>query len=303
MIDFTEIAYDSDDWELFARDFLSELGFTIESPPDRGPDQGKDMLILETVSGTLHHYTFRWLVSCKHYATSGNSVNESKDEPNILERLRAFQADRFMGFYSTIASSGLNTRLRELRKNGDIRDYQIFDRKRIEDYLLRLGFSRIFCRYLPESAKHVRPLHKVLDEYIPITCDVCGKDLLEALYRENYRALIAQVEVRDDELGITTVKRMYFACKGACDKQMERSCWNEFNTPAGWKDLSDLTIPAEFLRWIIATLNRLRSGVHRYSDDAFQKEKELIMALSQKVFREMTERERQRVRDLFRFSR
>jgi hypothetical protein len=92
MIDFTEITYDSDDWELFARDFLAEIGFTIESPPDRGPDQGKDMLVLETVSGKLHHYTFRWLVSCKHFATSGKAVNESKDEPNILERMRAFQA-------------------------------------------------------------------------------------------------------------------------------------------------------------------------------------------------------------------
>lgn len=300
MIDFTEIPYDSDDWELFARDFLTELGFTIESPPDRGPDQGKDMLVLETVSGKLHHYTFRWLVSCKHFATSGNAVNESKDEPNILERMRAFQADGFLGFYSTIVSSGLNTRLRELRARGDIRDYQIFDHKRIENYLIRLGFSRIFTRYLPESAKNLRPLHKVLDEYVPIACDVCGKDLLEALYRDNYSGLVAQVEVTDSASGVTTVERMYFACKGKCDKQMEEACWNEFKTPAGWKDLSDIVIPADFLRWIMATFNRLRSGEYRYTDAAFEKEKQLIMALSQKVFREMTERERERVRDLIR---
>jgi len=302
MIDFTEISYDSDDWELFARDFLAELGFTIESPPDRGPDQGKDMLVLETVSGKLHHYTFRWLVSCKHFATSGNAVNESKDEPNILERMRSFQADGFLGFYSTIASSGLNGRLRELRNNVDIRDYQIFDHKRIEDYLMRLGFSRIFTRYFPESVKHVRPLHKVLDEYVPIACDVCGKDLLEALYQEPYSGLVAQVEVHDKASGITTIERMYFACKGECDKRMEDACRREFDTMAAWKDLSDLVIPADLLRWIMATLNRLRSGEYRYTDRAFQKEKELIMGLSQKVFREMTERERERVRDLIRFS-
>ena len=289
MIDFKEIPYDADDWELFARDFLAELGFTIESPPDRGPDQGKDMLALETVTGKLHSYTFRWLVSCKHFATSGNAVNESKDEPNILERMRSFQADGFIGFYSTIASSGLNGRLRELRIRGDIRDYQLFDHKRIEDYLMRLGFSRIFTRYFPESSKKMRPLHKVLDEYVPIACDVCGRDLLEALYRENYKGLVAQVEVTDGASGVTTIESMYFACKGKCDKEMQERCRHEFKTSSGWKALS---------RWIMATLNRLRSGKYKYADAAFEKEKQLIMALAQNVFREMTERERERVRTL-----
>lgn len=298
MIDFKEIAYDSDDWELFARDFLSELGFTIESPPDRGPDEGKDMLVLETVSGNLHHYTFRWLVSCKHFATSGSAVNETKNEHNILERMRVFRADGFLGFYSTIASSGLNTRLRELRDGGYIRDYQIFDHKRIEDHLLRLGLSRILSRYFPQSAKLVRPLHRLLDEYVPIACEVCGKDLLESLYRENYSGLVAQVERTDAASGVTMIDCLYFACKGLCDKQMEMICWNRYNTSVQWKDISDLVIPTEFLRWIMATINRLRSGEYRYTNDAFEKEKALIMALSQKVFREMTEREQERVRDL-----
>lgn len=292
MIDFKEIPYENDDWELFVRDFLSEAGFTIESPPDRGPDGGKDMLALETLTGKIHHYTFRWLVSCKHFATSGKSVNE-KDEPNILERMEAFKADGFLGFYSTIASSGLNGRLRDLRNNGTIKDYQIFDHKRIEDYLMRLGFSRIFTRYFPKSVKRVRPLHKVLDEYIPIACDVCGKDLLEALYRENYSGLVAQFKRFDKSSSITTVEDMYFACKGKCDKQMDA----RLHKPTGWKDLSDLAIPAELLRWIMATFNQLRAGV-KYTDRAFAKEKQLIIALSQKVFREMTERERERVREL-----
>lgn len=33
MIHFSEIKPDTDDWELFPRDFLRELGLTIESPP------------------------------------------------------------------------------------------------------------------------------------------------------------------------------------------------------------------------------------------------------------------------------
>jgi hypothetical protein len=298
MIDFTEIASDSDDWELFARDFLSELGFMIESPPDRGPDRGKDMLALESVVGKLRSYSFRWLVSCKHFARSGKAVNESSDEPNVLERVRSFRADGFLGFYSTLASSGLNGRLRDLQSRGDIRDYQIFDHRLIEQYLLHLGFSRVLFRYFPESAKRIRPLHNVIDEYVAIKCDICGKDLLEALYQENYNGLVAQVEVRDPETGVQRVEEMYFSCKGKCDKQLENRYWQKYGAVSGWHDLSDLAIPAEFLRWIIATLNRLRSGKHGYSDSAFRKEKTLIMGLAQKVFREMTERERERVREL-----
>jgi hypothetical protein len=48
------------------------------------------LLITEEVKGKLHRDKFRWLVSCKHYATSNKSVNEN-DERNILERLKGFK--------------------------------------------------------------------------------------------------------------------------------------------------------------------------------------------------------------------
>ncbi len=40
MIDFKEIPT-GEIWELFARDFLQERGFYIESMPDRGADAGR----------------------------------------------------------------------------------------------------------------------------------------------------------------------------------------------------------------------------------------------------------------------
>ena len=43
MIDYCEIPSDGEIWELFARDLLEELGFIIESGPDRGADGGKDI--------------------------------------------------------------------------------------------------------------------------------------------------------------------------------------------------------------------------------------------------------------------
>ena len=146
MIDYTEIPYNSDLWELFARDFLQKLGFHIESPPDRGADGGKDMLVTEEIQGPVFKGRFRWLVSCKHYATSGKAVNETDDEPNILERMKSFKAGGFLGFYSTLASAGLNTRLRQLRENENIEQYRVFDHKLIENYLVPFLINKFqFC--------------------------------------------------------------------------------------------------------------------------------------------------------------
>ena len=124
MVDFTELP-DGEVWEHFARDFLAESGFQIETSPDRGADAGKDFLVTERLVGRVNTYPFRWLVSCKHFAKSGKSVSE-QDEPNIRERLESFRADGFLGFYSTIPSSGLNSRLMALRNEHKIRDYRIF---------------------------------------------------------------------------------------------------------------------------------------------------------------------------------
>ncbi len=300
MIDFTEITHTDDTWELFARDFLIELGFFIESTPDRGPDGGKDLLVSGQLKGALGKYRFKWLVSCKHFAKSGKSVKEA-DEPNPIERIKSFGANGFIGFYSTLPSSGLNTRLNDLKTKNEIRDYRVFDGKLIENYLIRIGYSRVLMRYLPESYKKIKPLHKVFEDYLPIKCDVCDKDLLEALYHEQRRAVTAQASSRDEE-GVETVEHMYFACKGQCDKQLRDMIYQKHKLVTGWNDITDLAIPLNFLRYIIATLNRFNHGKYKYSKEAFEKEKYLIMALSQKVFREMTEAEQERVATLMQYS-
>lgn len=295
MIDYKEIPFSNDNWELFARDFLLQLGFYVESNPDRGPDGGKDLLVSEQLKGNLGKYRFKWLVSCKHYAKSGNSVKET-DEPNILERIKSFGADGFIGFYSILPSSGLNSRLTNLKCNHDIKDYRVFDGKLIENYLLRIGYSKVMMRYLPESYKKIKPLHKLFDDYLPIKCDVCGKDLLEALYRDVRLALSAQATKYIDDVEI--VEHMYFACKGSCDKILDERMFEQYDLVTGWNDLTDLVIPTNFLRYIIATINRMNTGRYKYSEEAFKKEKHLIMALAQKVFREMTETEVKRITEL-----
>jgi len=146
---------------IFCKRLSSRVRFFIESTPDRGPDGGKDLLISEDLQGTLNQYRFKWLVSCKHFATSNKSVSE-KDELNIQERVDSFKADGFIGFYSTLPSSGLNKRLSDLKDNNKIKDYRVFDSKLIENYLVRMGFSKLLMRYLPNSYKKIKPMHLVL---------------------------------------------------------------------------------------------------------------------------------------------
>lgn len=292
MIDYTEIPYDSDYWELFARDFLQKFGFQIESPPDRGPDGGKDILVTEEIQGTLYKGRLRWLVSCKHFATSGNSVSE-RDEPNILERLASFKAEGFVGFYSTISSSGLNTRLRQLKENNEIKEYRILDNKLIENYLITSGFSELMFRYFPESYKRIKPLHLITSKYEPLKCDYCDKDLLISLFQEEYTALIAFAEKYDSEKNVSYIEDIYCACKGECDRTLEaETITKKYIT--GWRDISDLVIPVEFLRFIFAIINRLREGRDIYTDEAYNKLRKIIIALAQKVLHFTTEEERER---------
>ncbi len=298
MIDFKELSHTDDTWELFARDFLRERGFFIESPPDRGPDGGKDMLVTERLRGNLNKYQFRWLVSCKHFANSGNSVSE-REEQNILERVSSFKADGFLGFYSTIASSGLNKRLKDLRDEKKIRDYSIFDHKAIENLLITVGYSHLLMRYFPDSYELVKPLHLISDEYEPLLCKACGKDILMALFESDYSANIVQAFKWDQEKNINFIQDVYCCCK-TCDSSLESSV-RAAGLMSGWSEISDLVIPIEFLRHLFATMNRIRDGHDVYTDEAFKKAKSILISLAQKVLRSTTDRERDRFKVLMSF--
>jgi len=292
MIDFTEIFFDTDGWELFARDFLAERGFYIESTVDRGADQGKDMLVVEQLKGRLGQYRMRWLVSCKHYAKSGNSVS-AQDEQNIGDRLDQFKADGFIGFYSTLASAGLNERLRELRDNKKIKDYAILDHKLIENALVTTGYSHLLMRYLPKSYAAMKPTHLVTAKYEALPCEICGEDLLPSLEPQKRQANVVFSYPIGDATERTHYQGIYVVHKEPCDKELQRRLKAQ-NMMTGWKDLDDLIIPVEYLRFILASMNRLRDGNDKYTDEAYQQEKHILIALAQRALRLTTEKDRER---------
>jgi hypothetical protein len=302
MIDFTEIK-NGEKWELFARDFLSENGFYIESAPDRGPDGKKDLIISENLKGNLGNYKFTWLVSCKHYANSKKSVTE-KDEPNVLDRIKSFNCDGFIGFYSTIPSSGLNTRLNKLKDKGNIKDYRVYDHKLLENYLLTIGYSITLMRYFPISYKNIKPLHILYNEYLPLNCKKCNTDLLIKIYDNDYSGIICLVEkgidfkskIDNNDL----IEDLYWVCKGGCDIEIEAQLVKEKKITS-WKDIGDLVNPSYFMKWLLSILNSIESGKDKFSKDAFEKLKYFILAISQKVIREMTQREVYKFNELVNF--
>jgi hypothetical protein len=152
-----------DSFEFFARDYLRELGYEILKEPSRGADGGMDLIVQNRRSlGKENEIIKTWLVSCKHFAQSGKSVGLD-DEHDILDRVRAHHCQGFLGFYSTLPSSALRTRLDNLRTSIDT---LTIDRESIEAVVI--GNPRLvslFQRYFPSSYHRWRT---EVDKYEPV---------------------------------------------------------------------------------------------------------------------------------------
>lgn len=282
-----------DTFELFARDFLEFMGFKITSTPDRGADGGKDIIAEEARVGVGGSTTVKWLVSCKHKATSGNSVSPN-DESNISDRLQANNCDAFMGFYSTLPSAGLNRILEGLNF-----EHLVYDREKIENQLLHSSKGlKIAERYFPDSLSKwrtdiPRPAQLFADQ-VSLECHVCQKDLLE----QNEKAIISlwqKLEDRDYSKP-DAFEGIYWTCRGHCD-QVLRAQKRKDGLIDGWQDVSDLMMPTLYIRWVIVILNEQRAGV-TYTDEAFDALKKILLVLFPYVSRHLSDKEKERIQAL-----
>ena len=289
LIDFNEIPAEGGRWTLFAQDFLQELGFHVESLPCRCTEPHGDFFAVEQVKGTFNRLPFRWLVSGKHKAATRTVVRET-EEPGIFERVRHAKADGFIGFYSTTIAPTLEHHLAELKTDGFLKDYRIFDAKLLETYLTTPGFGRLATRYFPKYVATYRPVVPFQDEYLPIRCDNCNNDLLATLHSEDQKGVVVRLARRKtnaDEL--QEIVEIYFACKGMCDEHSQhRYCHGTSLGAANWTELSELVMPPLLLERIVSLLEQLGRGNIAYSDNAIKKEAYLIRALAQRAFREPT---------------
>ncbi|MBC8064553.1 MAG: restriction endonuclease [Chlorobia bacterium] len=292
-LDFKEIPHDGDQFELFCRDFLSEYGLYIETPPNRGADGGKDMLVIERRTGSIANTEFRWLVSCKHFAASDRSVGPA-DEINIVERVSGFEADGFLGFYSTIPSAGLISELDRLANKKLISEYRIFDHRIIESILIANSRNLLMARYLPTSFGATRPLSTLWGKVIDLRCHVCGRDLLDIDFIDSQMAMIVYASKLDDDKSekIFEVKTV---CKGECDQIYEgRLGAREAYT--SWMDIHRVCMPSFFADYVRNVMLAIQEG--RYEIQAVEQLGEIVRALAQRVMRIPTAKEKAEYKDL-----
>ena len=175
IIDFKEIPAGNsidggqDTFELFARDFFKLQGFKIVEEPDRGPDGGRDFIIIERRIGKLGDTEIKWLVSCKHNAHSGGSVN-TRDEEDIPGRVKQFHCNGFIAFYSTICSSSLSKRINSYK---DFFEICIFDHEKIERELLKSSDAiSLLKRYFPNTYEREYRSKEALESSNKLLVDV-----------------------------------------------------------------------------------------------------------------------------------
>lgn len=287
-----------DTFELFARDFLNFMGYEILSPPDRGADGGKDLIVAERRSGIGGYSIVKWLVSCKHKAHSNNSVTPT-DESNISDRVQANDCDGFMGFYSTLPSAGLTTILEGLKSRNNT-EFLIYDREWIEGRLLisadglelaRRFFPDSFKKWERESPKPAL----IFDGEPSLKCHVCETELLE----EGKHGIIVSWEgVNEDYSRAKNIEYIRWICKGRCDDVMRNRIRNiNVNLIDRWEDIPDVAIPVKYIEWVMVIFNELHGGVE-YSDEAFKNIKEFMMNIFPYISRHLTSVEKERMKEL-----
>ncbi|MCT7614904.1 restriction endonuclease [Aliarcobacter butzleri] len=304
VLDFKEIPQantgsgNQDTFELFTRDFLEFLGYKIINEPDRGADGGKDIIVEEIRIGVGGKTTIKWLVSCKHNAHSGNSVSPSI-ESNIRDRVETHGCQGFIGFYSTLASSGLSTNIQALKK---ALEYQVFDNEKIENKLLSSPDGlKLAKRYFPKSfetweVENPKPA-KLFLENPSLKCMLCEKELL---LHDDYQGLIC-VWSKTNQDGNEFIKEFTWSCKGQCDNILEskhRSLYPNYEYTNSWKDISDVMIPSVYLKWVMSILNQQKLGTI-YDDEAFENMKEFLLQVFHHVSRHLTKKEKERLEILY----
>lgn len=297
VIDFKEIPQaniadgNQDRFELFAREFFVALGFKIIEDPDRGQDGGRDIIISEKRIGIISHTDKRWLVSCKHKAHSGSSVLVS-DEEDLSDRIQGHNCTGFIGFYSTIVSAPLKRKFDSIVQQNNY-EIQIFDNEKIERILLENSVAyKLIKRFFPKSYNKMesKTPSNILSKYEALRCKVCGRDLLHRDVLDKYVGIVVFVEDMDyfsENGGKNKYTEVYCVCKGQCDVKMERIPRN-YKYITEWNDISDLVIPTEFLKFVIAIMNRIREKADIYTDDAYEGLKNIIILLAQIAMKEQT---------------
>lgn len=300
-LDFKEIpeahkgSGEQDTFEQFCSDFFQGLGYQVTTPPGRGADGGKDMILTEVRKGISGTTQIRWLVSCKHKAHSGASVGVNDEQ--IKDSMEAYKCTGFIGFYSTLASSAL---IEKVERMANI-DSQFFSSENIEKELLK---NNLFLakRYFPVSFKiwsEENPESaKVLINDDPFSCHSCGKELgkdnlkfinLPEEKVEIDGLVVSRVEdggfgivhtwhkeVETEAREVTKIRNVYVCCNGYCSRTLVKH-YHTDDYLLSWVKLDQYFSPALYLKQCVSFCNRLNDPKFEFSKEAFNQQKALLI--------------------------
>jgi len=286
-----------DTFELFARDFLLFIGYKIITDPDRGADGGVDLIVEEVRSGVGGETTIRWLVSCKHKAHSGKSVS-ANDDANIRDRVEANDCNGFIGFYSTLASSGLSGNLEGMKSKIE---YQVFDKEKIESKILHSAKGlEIAERYFPNSldawkTNNPQPA-RIFTNKPSLKCKVCKKELFDQ--EDNGVVTLWEKMRKDYKNEPKQLEYVFWTCRGRCDDVLSAHIHKQRDDVIdGWEDISDVMMPTIYIKWIMSIMNQLQDG-DIYSDEAFDSIKSFLLGTFPYIARHLTDKEKERIDSL-----
>lgn len=112
MLDFKELSKDGQDLELLVREILFRKGYSVHWS-GKGPDGGRDLVCIEHRDSFFLPDEKRWLIQCKHNATSGKSVG-IKDLDNIVDSCNQHDCTGYLLVCSTFPSSTVIQRLESI---------------------------------------------------------------------------------------------------------------------------------------------------------------------------------------------
>lgn len=144
MLDFRELPEDGTDLERLVREIFIREGYETHWT-GKGADGGRDLVVVEKVSGPLSDFSRTWLVQCKHKAHSGKSVG--KDEANsIITDCRRIKATGYLLVCTTQPSSGLINAYQELEESEQL-VIKYWDSVTLENIFFKNPVTFHYCRF------------------------------------------------------------------------------------------------------------------------------------------------------------
>lgn len=147
-IDWTRLSPDGRELEQLTRDLIGALGYR-SAWSGQGPDDGRDVIAIEPGVADFGGFTRKWLVSCKHNASTSRAVNYA-DVGDVPGRLAQHGCQGFLLVCTTHPSAGLINAFRDWQNNTRYL-FHYWDEPTLRLLLRRTEASMVRATYFPTA--------------------------------------------------------------------------------------------------------------------------------------------------------